>query len=61
MSLAWHVAMLSRRDLKKFPKHDSLMVKVGRKERVRQTPEQMLAMCKVMAGIAFPEMKSKKA
>jgi len=46
--------------MKIFPKLDAMMVKGGvRTRRRRQTPDQMLAIAKVMAGMSFPEVKSK--
>lgn len=42
--LAWHVAALSRQ--KKLPKLGTLLAK--RKPKRRQTPDEMLAMCKML-------------
>lgn len=46
---------------KKFPAMDKLMVKGVRSmaRRSRQTPEQMLAICQMMAGMSFPEHPKK--
>jgi hypothetical protein len=46
MSLAWHIAALQR--VRKMPKLDRLLVKV--RQQRRQTPEQMLAIVRMMAG-----------
>lgn len=59
MSLAWHIAAMPK--MKKFPALKKLLVSVegGQRHRVRQTPEQMLMIAKVMAGMSFPEIKPK--
>lgn len=54
---AWHVVRLGHFNPKKFPALDKLMVKGARAaaRRPRQSPEQMLAICQMMAGMSFPE------
>jgi hypothetical protein len=60
--LAWHAAKLGQSNPKKFPKLKSLEVAVGgsAKRRQRQTPEQMLMVAKLMAGMSFPEITKPK-
>ena len=50
MSLAWHIVALSHVPAKKFPKHDKMQIKNGASpsHRKKQTPEQMLAIVKML-------------
>lgn len=58
--IAWHIAALSR--VRKFPKLETLLVKDrAAARRRRQTPDQMLAIAKMMAGMSFPSIRSSKA
>lgn len=59
MTLAWHVAALPR--MKTFPALAKLLVPIdGRPRRVRQSPEQMLAIARMMAGVAVPATPTMK-
>lgn len=54
--LAYHIAALPR--AKKFPKIEAMMIKGdARRRRIRQTPEQMMAICRMMAATSFPPIR----